>query len=69
MGAQLKASVVTDAEYLEGTQNTSPARGRIPAYAIVPIVPLAKEKQARKQAWLCDACGDFFTTCDRGAAQ
>lgn len=43
----LKASVVTDAENLEAARDTSPARGWTPANA---IIPMAKEKQARKQA-------------------
>lgn len=29
------------------------------------LVPLAAEKQFRKQAWFRNTCGDFFTTCDR----
>lgn len=62
----LKTSVVTDAENLEAARDTSPARGWIPANA---IIPLAKEKHTRKQAWFRDTCGDLFTTCDSGTAQ
>lgn len=29
------------------------------------LVPVATEKQFRKQAWFRNTCGDFFTTCDR----
>lgn len=33
------------------------------------LVPLAAEKQFRKQAWFRNTCGDLFTTCDRGSEQ
>lgn len=33
------------------------------------LVPLAEERQFRKQAWFRNTCGDLFTTCDRGSAQ
>ncbi|MBK1793592.1 hypothetical protein JHL21_03675 [Devosia sp. WQ 349] len=29
------------------------------------LVPVAEEKQTRKQAWFRNTCGDLFTTCDR----
>lgn len=28
------------------------------------LIPLAEEKQTRKQSWFRDTCGDLFTTCN-----